>query len=151
MRPARPGMPERSVSRAPARRWETDKPCSLQAPGDCVPERDVSGSEKERKAQEKGKNGKRRRNTGAVPDLPPFQDIVRDDAARAADPRRPAPRPGGEARLFGRSDIQKREDDHPRAEEQDGPYRTHPRHRDEEEDVPVADPCRPPDRGGKPA
>src|SRR4030067_488969 len=109
MRPARPGMPERSVSRAPARRWETDKPCSLQAPGDCVPERDVSGSEKERKAQEKGKNGKRRRNTGAVPDLPPFQDIVRDDDDRAADPPRPPPRPAGAARTLARPAKQKGE------------------------------------------
>src|SRR4030067_385045 len=98
----------------------------LSLGGEGVPEGDVPGGEKERKAQEKERGGEIRGDAGSVAYLHPFPDIGRYDDGRAAEPRCPAPGTGGKACLFGRPEEQGGKNDHPRAKEQDGHEGAHP-------------------------
>src|SRR3972149_3645298 len=150
MCPGHPRMPGIVILPVPGK-CEANSPRSgLSCGGEGVPEGDVPGSEKERKAQEKGKGGKIRRDLRAVADLHPFQDIGRDDDGCTAEPRCPAPGTGGKHRVLRGTQEQDREYDHPGAEEENGPHRPHPWQGDEERDVPVADSRRPTDRHEEP-
>src|SRR3990170_7647872 len=145
MCPALPRMPGIVILPVSGKGEANSPRSALSRGGEGVPEGDVPGGEKERKAQEKERGGEIRGDAGSVADLHPFQDIGRDDDGRTAEPRCPAPGTGGKACLFGRPEEQGGEGDHPRAKEQDGPQGAHPRQRNEEQDVPVAYPCRPTD------
>src|SRR3990172_7467944 len=150
MCPALPRMPGIVILPVSGKGEANSPRSALSRGGEGVPEGDVPGGEKERKAQEKERGGEIRGDAGSVADLHPFQDIGRYDDGRAAEPRCPAPGTGGKACLFGRPDEQGGKNDHPRAKEQDGPQGAHPRQRNEEQDVPVAYPCRPTDRHEEP-
>src|SRR3990170_6117660 len=150
MCPALPRMPGIVILPVPGKGEANSPRSGLSRGGEGVPEGDVPGGEKERNAQEKGKGGEIRWDLRAVPDLPPFQYVGRDDDGHTADPRCPAPGTGGKARLFRRPEEQGGKNNHPGAKEQDGPHGTHPRQRNEEQDVPVADSRRPTDRHEEP-